>query len=221
MENKEFEKTAVNKVKRVPDRGSYDAASIYPIVDDSLICHVGFVDHGRAVVIPTIHARDNDKILLHGSSKSRMMMHIAAGNEVCITITHLDGLVLARSVFHHSMNYRSAVLYGKGIIIEDADAKMRALQIFTDKLIPGRWDDARQPTPLESKATTIVEIPIELASAKVRVGPPGDDDEDYALDVWAGVLPMRKIFGDLVVDPRLKEGIDVPQYINDYAASRK
>jgi len=221
MTTREFEKTDVNKVKRMPNRGAYDAETIYPIVDDSLICHVGFVDHGRAIVIPTIHARDGDKILLHGSSKSRMMQHLAAGNEVCITITHLDGLVLARSVFHHSMNYRSAVLYGKGTIIEDAGAKMRALEIFTDKLIPGRWDDARQPTPIESKATTIVEVPIELASAKVRVGPPGDDDDDYALDVWAGVLPMRQVFGELVVDPRLKEGVDVPKYINDYAASKQ
>jgi len=204
----------------MPDRGKYDAETIYPILDESLICHVGFVDHGRAIVIPTILARDGNKLLLHGSSKSRMMMHIAAGNEISITVTHLDGLVLARSSMHHSMNYRSAVIFGTGKIIDDSEAKMRALGIFTDKLIPGRWDDARKPNPIEEKATMIVEVTIESASAKVRTGPPGDDDEDYALDVWAGVLPMRQVFGELIEDPLLKDGIEVPQYLKDYKASR-
>ena len=221
MTTKEFEKTNLNRVKRMPDRGKYDAETIYPIVDDSLICHVGFVDHGRAIVIPTILARDGDKLLLHGSSKSRMMMHIAAGNEVCITVTHLDGLVLARSSMHHSMNYRSAVLYGTGKIIDDPNAKTRALGIFTDKLIPGRWDDARKPNAIETKATMICEINIESASAKIRTGPPGDDDEDYALDVWEGILPMRQVFGSLIEDPLLKDGVEVPQYLTDYAASKK
>lgn len=221
MTTKEFEKTNLNRVKRMPDRGKYDSEAIYPIVDESLICHVGFVDHGRAIVIPTILARDGDKLLLHGSSKSRMMMHIAAGNEVCITVTHLDGLVLARSSMHHSMNYRSAVLYGTGKIIDDPNSKTRALGIFTDKLIPGRWGDARKPNAIETKATMICEISIESASAKIRTGPPGDDDEDYALDVWAGILPMRQVFGSLIEDPLLKDGVEVPQYLTDYAASKK
>ena len=149
------------------------------------------------------------------------MNHSGAGHDLCVTITHLDGLVLARSVFHHSMNYRSAVLFGQGALIEDPAEKMEALKIFTEKLIPGRWDDARQPTPNEAKATHIVSIPIDVASAKVRVGPPGDDEEDYALDVWAGVLPMRTVFGELEADPRLTDGIPVPDYIQQYAASKR
>lgn len=217
----EFQVTDLNRVKRIPKRGAYDKETVYAIVDDALICHVGMIEEGRPVVIPTIHARDGDNLLLHGASTSRMLNHVGAGHDICVTVTHLDGLVLARSVFHHSMNYRSAVLFGKGALIEDADEKMKALEIFTEKLIPGRWDDARQPTPNESKATHIVSVPIDLASAKVRVGPPGDDDEDYSLDVWAGVLPMRTVFGELEADPLLKDGVAVPQYIEAYRDSKQ
>ncbi|MEM9824726.1 MAG: pyridoxamine 5'-phosphate oxidase family protein [Bacteroidota bacterium] len=205
----------------MPERGSYDSETIFPILDEALICNVGFVDNGRAIVIPTILARDGDKILLHGSHGSRMMNHVAAGNQLCITVTHLDGLVLARSSMHHSMNYRSAVVYGTGKIIDDPETKMRALGIFTDKLIPGRWDDARKPNPAEERATMICEVEIESASAKIRTGPPGDDDEDYALDVWAGILPMRQVFGDLIEDPLLKDGVGVPQYLKDYKNSKQ
>jgi len=218
----EFSKTDLNRVRRIPNRGAYDHETIYAIVDDALTCHVGFVNEdGQPIIIPTIHARQGDNILLHGASTSRMLNHVGAGHNICVTVTHMDGLVLARSVFHHSMNYRSAVLFGKGYLITDPDEKMEALKIFTEKLIPGRWDDARQPTPNESKATHIVSVPIDSASAKVRVGPPGDDDEDYLLDVWAGVLPMRTVFGELEADPRLTEGISVPDYIEAYAASKK
>lgn len=217
----DFPKSDLNKVKRIPDRGHYDKKTVYGIVDEALICHVGMSINGRPVVIPTIHARQGDNILLHGATTSRMLKHVASGAELCITITHLDGLVLARSVFHHSMNYRSAVLFGKGQLIENPDEKMEALRIFTEKLIPGRWDDARIPAPKEAKATHIVTIPIDTASAKVRVGPPGDDDEDYALDVWAGVLPMRTTFGGLTPDPQLKDGVELPQYLVDYANSKR
>lgn len=216
-----FPKTDLNTVKRVPKRGQYDKETIYDIVDDALICHVSFVFDGRPMIIPTIHARQGDTILLHGATSSRMLRHIATGADLCIAVTHLDGLVLARSVFHHSMNYRSAVLFGKGELIDDPEKKMAALKIFTEKLIPGRWDDARRPSPTEAKATHIVRIPIESASAKVRVGPPGDDDKDYALDVWAGVLPMHTVFGDLTADPLLKAGVEAPDYLNDYAQSLK
>lgn len=216
-----FPKTDLNTVKRVPKRGQYDKETIYDIVDDALICHVSFVFDGRPMIIPTIHARQGDTILLHGATSSRMLRHIATGADLCIAVTHLDGLVLARSVFHHSMNYRSAVLFGKGELIDDPEKKMAALKIFTEKLIPGRWDDARPPSPTEAKATHIVRIPIESASAKVRVGPPGDDDKDYALDVWAGVLPMHTVFGDLTADPLLKAGVEAPDYLNDYAQSLK
>lgn len=216
-----FEKTTLNTVKRVPNRGQYDKETVYAVVDDALICHVSFIYDERPVIIPTIHARDGDNLLLHGATSSRMMRHIATGADLAVAVTHLDGLVLARSVFHHSMNYRSAVLFGKGHLIEDQDEKMKALEIFTEKLIPHRWDDARQPSPNEAKATHIVSIPIDSASAKIRVGPPGDDDEDYALDVWAGVLPMRTVFGELDADPRLKEGVALPDYLSAYAQSKK
>lgn len=217
----DFQVTDRNRVKRLPKRGAYDKETVYAIVDDALTCHVGMVEDGKPVVIPTIHARDGDNLLLHGASTSRMLNHVGAGHDICVTVTHIDGLVLARSVFHHSMNYRSAVLFGQGTLIEDPEEKMRALHIFTEKLIPGRWDDARQPTPNESKATKIVSVPIEMASAKVRVGPPGDDDEDYALDVWAGILPMRTVFGELEADPLLKDGVAVPRYIDAYAESKQ
>ncbi|MEM7535154.1 MAG: pyridoxamine 5'-phosphate oxidase family protein [Chloroflexota bacterium] len=218
----EFAKTDLNRVKRIPNRGAYDKETIYGIVDDSLICHVGMVNEdGQPIVIPTIHARQGDNILLHGASTSRLLKHVGAGHDICITVTHIDGLVLARSVFHHSMNYRSAVMYGKGRFITDLDEKMEALEVFTEKLIPGRWADARPPTPNEAKATHIVAVPIDSGSAKVRAGQPVDDEEDYALDVWAGVLPMRTVFGELEVDPLLKDGVVAPAYIHEYAASQQ
>lgn len=216
----EYPVTDQNRVRRRPQRAAYDKETVHSIIDDALICHVGLIEDDQPVVIPMIHARDGDNILLHGASTSRMLNHVATGNRICVTVTHLDGLVLARSVFHHSMNYRSAVLFGQGHLIEEAKEKMRALRIFTEKLIPGRWHDARQPTATESRATHIVSVEVDMASAKVRVGPPADDEEDYSLDVWAGVLPMRTIFGELEVDPQLNEGVKVPGYLESYAASK-
>jgi nitroimidazol reductase NimA-like FMN-containing flavoprotein (pyridoxamine 5'-phosphate oxidase superfamily) len=212
----EFEQADRNRVRRIPQRGHYDRETIYPIVDEAPICHVGFIDDGRPFVIPTIHGREGDTIYLHGAKASRMLKVIEAGGEVCITITHLDGLVLARSVFHHSMNYRSAVLFGKGRIVEDEDEKMNALAVVTEHVMPGRWTHARQPNPKEMNATTVVAVDIDLASAKVRVGPPGDDDEDYALPVWAGVVPIRQQALAPVDDPLLSDGIPVPDYVDAY-----
>ncbi len=215
----QFSVTDTNRVRRVPKRAAYDKETVYAIVDAALICHVGMVgEDGRPTVIPTIHARDGDNLLLHGASTSRLMNHTGAGHDLCVTITHVDGLVLARSVFHHSMNYRSAVLYGKGSLIEDPAAKMAALAIFTEKLIPGRWDDARQPNATEMKATHIVSIPIDLAAAKVRTGGPVDDEPDYDLDVWAGVIPMETVFGELIADGRLKNGVTPPDYVRSFVA---
>ncbi|MEE9372090.1 MAG: pyridoxamine 5'-phosphate oxidase family protein [Saprospiraceae bacterium] len=216
-----FEKTNLNRVKRIPKRGHYDKATIYPIIDAALICHVGLVHEGQPIVIPTIHARLQDNIIIHGASTSRLMNNSGGGNAICITITHLDGLVLARSAFHHSMNYRSAVIYGQGEIILDHDEKMAALEAITEKLVPGRWNDVRQPSTKELKATNVVKIPIDLASAKIRTGPPGDDKPDYNLDVWAGVMPMRTVFGKIEPDPALKKGIEVPDYIMEYALIKK
>ena len=211
----EFTPTDKNRVRRVPNRGAYDTATIYPIVDEALICHVGLVQDGEPVVIPTLHARRGDEILLHGATTSRLMQYAAAGHPLCLTMTLVDGLVLARSVFHHSVNYRSAVLFGRGQLVPDTE-KMAYLAHFTEKLLPGRWDDVRAPNAAEFKASAVVAVTIESASAKVRTGPPKDDEEDYALPVWAGVLPIRQAFGELEADPKLTEGIGVPGYLQAY-----
>ena len=211
----EFTPTDKNRVRRVPNRGAYDTATIYPIVDGALICHVGLVQEGEPVVIPTLHARRGDEILLHGATTSRLMQYAAAGHPLCLTMTLIDGLVLARSVFHHSVNYRSAVLFGRGQLVPD-DQKLAYLAHFTEKLLPGRWDDVRAPNATEFKATAVVAVTIESASAKVRTGPPKDDEEDYTLPVWAGVLPIQQAFGALEADPQLREGIAVPGYLQEY-----
>ena len=211
-----FEKSDLNRVRRVPQRSHYDRETIYAIVDEAPICHVGFVQDDRPFVIPTIHARMGDSLVLHGAPASRILKQIEAGNEVCITVTILDGLVLARSVFHHSMNYRSAVLFGRGRIIDDASEKMEALEVLTDHVMPGRWQDARTPNAKELKATTVVAISIELASAKVRAGGPSDEEEDYALPVWAGVVPMRQQALPPIDDSLLGDGLPVPDYVRAY-----
>lgn len=217
----DFKKTDVNRVRRVPDRGRYDKKTVYEIVDEALICHVGFVQDGRPFVIPTLHARRDDEILLHGATTSRLIKHVQAGHDLCLTVTHLDGIVLARSVFHHSLNYRSAILFGKGYLIEGDEETMVALAQFTERLMPGRWADARQPSRQELKATAVVALPIEMASAKVRSGPPGDDEEDYGLPVWAGVLPIVQTVGPLQADGRLAEAIKVPDYLVTYVEAHK
>ncbi|MCB0060982.1 MAG: pyridoxamine 5'-phosphate oxidase family protein [Caldilineaceae bacterium] len=209
----EFVQTERNRVRRMPARGAYDRATIYPIVDAALICHVGIVDDGQPIVIPTLHARRDDEILLHGASTSRLLRYVATGAPVCITVSHVDGIVLARSVFHHSINYRSAVLFGQGRLITDEAEKVAVLAAFTEKLVPGRWDDARVPNAIELKATAAVAVTIESASAKVRAGGPKDDEEDYALDVWAGVLPIQQTIGELQVDPATRKAVPVPDYL--------
>jgi len=205
-----------NRVKRAPDRGVYEREAIYEIVDAALICHVGFVQDGQPFVIPSIHARDGDELLLHGATSSRLIRHVQSGHEVCVAITLLDGLVLARSIYSHSMNYRSAVLFGKGRLIEGNQERMHALEILSDHIMPGRWDDSRKPNEKEFKATAVVSISIESASAKVRTGPPNDDDEDYQLPIWAGVLPIEQRFLDPERDPRLFHGVELPDYIKEY-----
>lgn len=209
----EFPPTNRNRVRRLPARASYDAATIYPILDEALICHVGFVADGQPFVIPTIHARMGDTIVLHGAKASRLLKHAATGAQLCITCTIVDGLVLARSVFHHSMNYRSAVVFGRGRLIEEYNEKWAALEAITEHVMPGRWADARQPNELEMNATSVVLVEIEEATAKVRSGPPGDEEEDYALPIWAGVLPSEIQFGAPEDDPKLGDGIGVPGYV--------
>ena len=178
------------RVRRLPIRGHYDRATIDAILDEALYCHLSFVVDGQPYVIPTLHARAGDLLYIHGSSASRMLRNAATGAPMCATVTLLDGLVLAKSVFNHSMNYRSVVVLGEATQLAD-EAKLEALHLFTERVAPGRWDEARQPTPTELKATTILTLPLNEASAKVRSGPPEDEPEDIDLPVWSGVVPIH------------------------------
>src|ERR1700732_1025988 len=182
----EFTPTKRTQVQRLPDRGKYDSATIYPILDEAFLCHVGFVVDGQPFVIPTGFARIGDTLYIHGSAASRMLRTLAGGVQVCVTVTLLDGLVLARSAFHHSMNYRSVVILGRAVPVEEREGKMKALELFTEHVVRGRWSDVRPPTDSELKATTVLALPLSEASAKIRTGPPKDDEEDYQLPIWAG-----------------------------------
>lgn len=216
-----FPRTARNKVVRLPERARYDREEVYDIVDASFICHVGFVAGGAPVVLPTLHARDGDAVLLHGSSGTRLLDHIASGGSVCVTVTLVDGIVLARSIFNHSINYRSAILFGHGRLVTADDEKMAALARFSDRLMPGRWDDARVPNRKEMKATSIVAVAIESASAKVRSGPPKDETADLELPIWSGVLPVRQQFGDPIVDETGLPGLEFPGYMSEFMAKHQ
>ena len=213
----EFVKTEKTTIHRLPARGHYDRQTIYGILDEALICHVGFAHAGQPYVIPINFARLGDSIVLHGAKASRLLKHIAAGNPICLEATIVDGLVLARSVFHHSVNYRSVVLFGRGRLVEENDEKLAALEAVTEHLIPGRWRDARLPNRKELDSTSVVSIPIEEASAKVRVGPPIDDEEDYTLPVWAGVLPLQERASTAVRDERQTEDAPLPDYLVNYS----
>ena len=205
--------TPRTKLRRLPKRGHHDRATIDAILDAGLIAHLGFAIDGQPYVIPTLHARIGDEVLVHGSSASRALRHLADGPPVCLTVTLIDGLVLARSAFHHSVNYRSVVLLGSARLVDDPDEKARALEAFTERMVPGRWDSIRWPNRKELKATKVLCLPIDEASAKVRTGAPGDDDEDYAMDAWAGVVPLSTAYGEPQADPLLREGIDVPAHV--------
>lgn len=211
-----FEKTRRNQVLRMPERGCYDKDTICQIIDEALVCHVGFVQGGQPFVIPTIHARSGDDLIFHGAKGSRMMKHIQAGNEICVAITLLDGLVLARSVSHHSMNYRSVMLFGRGRVVEGEQEKLRGLETLTEHIMPGRWRDARKPSARELDVTSVVAVSIDSASAKMRAGPPHDADEDYRLPIWAGVLPIRQQILEPIDDPKLSEDIPLPDYVINY-----
>ena len=201
------------KIKRLPARGAYDRETIHAILDEAFICHVGFVVDGQPYVIPTGYARIGDDLYIHGSAASRMLRTLAKGIEVCVTVTILDGLVLARSAFHHSMNYRSVVILGQAELVEDPEEKNKALEAFTEHVIPGRWPAIRWPNEIELKATSVLKLPITEASAKIRTGDPKDDEEDYAMDVWAGVIPLATTTGEPVPDGRLRTGIPVPDHV--------
>ncbi|MDQ2947073.1 MAG: pyridoxamine 5'-phosphate oxidase family protein [Acidobacteriota bacterium] len=202
-----LEATERTRVRRLPKRAVYDKAQIYSILDEGFVCHLGFVAGGQPYVIPTGYARVDDTIYLHGSTASRMVRTAAEGIDVCVTVTLVDGFVLARSAFHHSMNYRSVVVLGKARLVTERDEKWKALQGFTNHIVPGRWEEARQPSEQELKGTSVLALPIEEASAKVRTGGPIDDEEDYALPLWAGVVPIQTRFGEPIKDERVPEGV--------------
>ena len=205
-----FDKTARTTLRRIPQNGVYDRAVIEAILDEGLICHLGFVVDGQPFVIPTSYVRAGDKLYIHGSAASRTAETLASGADVCVTVTLLDGLVLARSAFNHSMNYRSVVIFGKATAVVDEAEKLEALRCFAEHIMPGRWDDLRAPKSVELKATLVLSLPLAEASAKVRTGPPSDDPDDMTAPVWAGVLPLALRKGELRPD---STGIEVPLYL--------
>jgi len=208
--------TERTRVVREPQRGVYDRETIYRILDEGLVCHVGFFTDGQPFVIPTLYARIGDAVYFHGSAASRMLRGVNEGANICLTVTLTDGIVLARSVFNHSMNYRSVVALGKATLVDEPQEKLEALRAFTEKILPGRWADARQPNEKELKSTSILRLPLTEASAKVRVGPPEDDAPDYALPVWAGVIPLRVAAGAPIRDEKCDLGIPLPAYAANY-----
>jgi nitroimidazol reductase NimA-like FMN-containing flavoprotein (pyridoxamine 5'-phosphate oxidase superfamily) len=203
-------------VKRLPKRGHYERETINSILDEGFICHVGFAVDGQPYVIPTGYARVGETLYIHGSAASRMLRSLAEGIEVCVTVTLIDGLVRARSAFHHSINNRSVVILGRAELVDDIDEKNSALEAVTEHIVPERWADVRWPTDLELKATTVLKLPIDEASAKIRTGGPVDDEEDYAMDVWAGVLPLSLATAAPIADDRLDSSIEVPAYVTKY-----
>lgn len=221
MSTRPFSRTRRNRLVRHPERGQYDRLEVYRILDEALFCHVGFVHDDQPFVIPTLHARDGDQLLLHGSSASRMIKHMGGGHPICVTVTLVDGLVLARSAFNHSINYRSATIFGHGQAITAPEAKQRALAKFTERLVPGRWADVRSPTAQELKATGVITVSLDVASAKIRGGPPKDDAEDLTLPVWAGVLPVHQVVGEPLPDADLSPDRPLPLYLEAYIAARR
>lgn len=207
--------TPRTRVVREPQRGVYDRETVNQILDEGLMCHVGFVADGQPYVIPTLYGRGGNVLYLHGSVASRMLRNLQQGVPVCITVTLVDGFVLARSVFNHSMNYRSVVILGTATLVDDAKEKLAALRVVSEHVVPKRWDDARQPSEKELKVTSVLRIPIEEFSAKVRVGPPVDDEEDYSFPTWAGVLPLETKTGAPIPDERCQR--EFPDYLKNYS----
>ena len=205
--------TKRTELRRIPNRGSHDWETINQILDAGFLAHVGFCVDGQTFVIPTLYGRDGEKLYLHGSAVSRMLRELETGIPTCVTVTLVDGLVLARSAFHHSMNYRSVVAFGSARKIAEPERKVESLRIISEHIIPGRWADVRKPSEKELKATTVLEFSISEASSKLRTGPPLDDESDYDLPVWAGVLPLAMKFRPPIPDNRLIKGVNLPVYV--------
>jgi hypothetical protein len=212
--------TSRTRVIREADRGVYDRETVYRILDEGFLCHAGFVVEGQPFVIPTSYGRKDARLYIHGSAASRMLRQMKDGVPVCITVTLLEGLVLARSIFNHSMNYRSVVILGRATLVDDPEEKLAALRILSEHILPGRWDDSRQPNERELKATSVLRVPIEEFSAKVRQGPPIDDEEDYSFPTWAGVVPLKMVAEQPIDDARQSPGVKVPEYARHYSRDR-
>jgi nitroimidazol reductase NimA-like FMN-containing flavoprotein (pyridoxamine 5'-phosphate oxidase superfamily) len=212
--------SARTRVVREADRAVYDRETVYRILDEGFLCHVGFAMDGQPFVIPTSYGRKGASLYIHGSAASRMLRQMKEGLPVCVTVTLLDGLVLARSVFNHSMNYRSVVVLGKATLVDDPEGKLAALRALSEHILPGRWDDSRQPNERELKATSVLRVPIEEFSAKVRTGPAIDDPDDYSFPTWAGVIPLEMKAGEPIDDERLLAGRSVPEYARRYTRKR-
>ncbi len=216
-----MKQTQRSELRRLPKRGSHDSAVIHEILDAGFLAHVGFCVEGQPFVVPTLFGREGDKLYLHGSAASRMLKQLETGIAACVTVTLVDGLVLARSAFHHSMNYRSVMVFGTARKIEEQERKMHALRVISEHLMAGRWTDVRPPAEHELKVTAVLEFEIEEASAKVRTGPPLDDEADYALPIWAGVLPLELMPKAPVRDERLTLDLPVPEYVLRYGRTGK
>lgn len=212
--------SARTRLVREADRAVYDRAAAYKILDEGFICHVGFAVDGQPFVIPTGYGRVGDNLYIHGSAASRMLRRIDEGVAVCVTVTLLDGLVLARSIFNHSMNYRSVVILGTAVAVKDATEKLEALRLLSEHILPGRWVESRQPNEKELKATLVMRLPIQEFSAKVRQGPPVDEDADYAFPTWAGVIPLEIVAGEPENDPKLDPLREVPGYARHYSRKK-
>jgi uncharacterized protein len=206
-----YTSTPRTRVKRLSKRAVYDKARVHEILDEGYLCHIGFVRDGQPFVIPTLYARAGETLYIHGSGVSRMLNTLAEGVEVCVTVTLVDAYVLARSAFHHSMNYRSVVILGRAQLLKERQEMLRALEALTEHVVPGRWSEVRAPNELEMKQTAVLALPLEEVSAKVRMGPPLDDEEDYALPIWAGVVPIRSALAEPLDDGRVQRGIEAPQ----------
>lgn len=209
--------TARTRLVREPHRAVYDREAVYKILDEGFLCHVGFVSDGQPFVIPTSYGRKGDSLFIHGSAASRMLRGMKEGMPVCVTVTLIDGLVLARSIFNHSINYRSVVILGKATPVEDPEQKLAALRALSEHILPGRWDDVRQPNERELKQTAVLGLSIEEFSAKRRTGPPLDDPEDYSFPTWAGILPLELTAGKPVADPNLQAGREAPPSLRSYS----
>jgi uncharacterized protein len=212
--------SARTRVVREADRAVYDREAVYRILDEGFLCHAGFVVDGQPFVIPTSYGRKDASLYIHGSAASRMLRQLKDGVPACITVTLLEGLVLARSIFNHSMNYRSVVILGKATLVDDPEEKLEALRILSEHILPGRWADSRQPNERELKATSVLRVPIEEFSAKVRQGPALDDEEDYSFPTWAGVVPLEVVAGVPIDDARLLPGKEAPEYAKHYSRTR-